>query len=116
MEVYVVSDQTANTEHQLGAFGWCVVSDQASAIGITAVPTPITDISSDLWFVYQVYFNSVQVSSAVSVFQAGTRYSIDSKAMRKVEDGQDVLGIAEFDASGNGYNLSTGGRMLVKLH
>ena len=49
-EVGIISDQTAATEDQLGAIGMAVVSDQAVAVGVTAVPTPITDMGSDLWF------------------------------------------------------------------
>ncbi len=111
-ELYITSDQTANTEDQVGAFGWCVVSDQAVAIGITAVPTPITDMSSDLWFSHQVCFNSIAVSSAVSVLQVGTKYSVDSRAMRKVEEGSDVIGVQEFSAVGAGFNLMVGGRLI----
>ncbi len=50
LEVLFQSDQVAATETQLGAIGLCVVSDQAAAIGITAVPTPDTDLASDLWY------------------------------------------------------------------
>ena len=47
------SDQEAATESWGGSFGMAVVSDQASAVGVTAVPTPTTENSSDLWFVYE---------------------------------------------------------------
>ena len=50
--VSVVTDQVAADELVLGALGMAVVSDQAVAIGVTAVPTPITDMGSDLWFVH----------------------------------------------------------------
>ncbi len=43
------SDVVTGGEEWGGAVGACVVSDQAVAIGVTAVPTPITDIDSDLW-------------------------------------------------------------------
>ena len=46
------SDQAVAIEEQTAAFGVAVVSDQAVAVGVTAVPTPITDIGSDLWFVH----------------------------------------------------------------
>ncbi len=42
----VQSDQVAATEQPFGALGLSVVTDQASAIGISAVPTPITDAGS----------------------------------------------------------------------
>ena len=46
----VISDQAAAIEIQAGAIGMAVVSDQSVAVGVTAVPTPITDMGSDLWF------------------------------------------------------------------
>ena len=46
------SDQAAAAERQFGAFGCVVVSDQAEAVGVTAIPTPITDAGSDLWMLH----------------------------------------------------------------
>ncbi len=116
IELLIRSDQTANSEDQVGAYGVAVVSDQALAIGVTAVPTPNADVNSDLWFLHQWLMNSIQVSSATSVFQAQNNYTVDSRAMRKVEEGQDVVGVAEFSAQGAGFVLIDAGRMLVKLH
>ena len=111
--VQIRSDQSA-TEQQLGAIGGCVVSDQASAIGITAVPTPLTDIGSDLWFFHQTMFAAVQAATQVG-FQSpfGRYYQIDSKAMRKVNDGSDLIVTLEGDASG-GFICDIAGRFLVK--
>jgi len=53
----IQSDQAAAIENQFFAYGHCVVSDQATAIGVTAVPTPDTDDTSDLWFVYERLMN-----------------------------------------------------------
>ncbi len=50
--IFVQSDQAAAVEATFGAYGQAVVSDQVSAIGITAVPTPVTDLASDLWYVH----------------------------------------------------------------
>jgi len=115
LEVYMRSDQIAASEHQAGAIGTCIVSDQASAIGVTAVPTPVTDIASDLWMLHQVMF--AEVSRGASGFASiGRGWTIDSKAMRKVEEGEDFLTVAEFSAVGSGFNLLVAGRYLLKLH
>jgi len=111
---YIFSDQVAADETQLGAVGVAVVSDQASAIGVTAVPTPITDMGSDLWFVHQVVMSAGTASSSGG--NRGLGYPIDSKAMRKVDIGQDIVVVAELSASGSGFNLMVGGRMLVKIN
>ncbi len=54
MTLFVSSDQTGAGENYDVGYGSCVVSDQAAAIGITAVPTPFTDLGSDLWFLHQI--------------------------------------------------------------
>ncbi len=110
---HISSDQAAAAEDQVGAYGRAVVSDQASAIGVTAVPTPITDQDSDLWHVYATF---VQGGSRVNDGMVGRTYEIDSKAMRKVEDGQDVVSVVEFSAQGGGFRFIVTGRFLLKLH
>ena len=113
------SDQEAATESYGGSFGRAVVSDQASAIGVTAVPTPTTDSASDLWYVYEFAIGRFAFGSAASFTDVGQVRIIDSKAMRKVEDGQDLVGVIE----GPGAAITATGnliagfvRTLVKLH
>ena len=117
VELNIASDQQAATENQIGAYGICVVTDQALAIGNTAVPTPVTDSSSDAWFVHQWFMNAFRFSTAAGLDPVGgARFTIDSKAMRKVEEGFDLALVAEFSAAGEGFNLLDAGRILVKLH
>ncbi len=111
----VNSDQGALSERQLGAYGFAVVSEQAVAIGITAVPTPITDGGSDLWFLYEYFASMEFVQTAVGIATyRGVKF--DSKAMRKVEDGQDVVEVVELDGLSDGATFSSAFRMLLKLH
>ena len=115
--VSIVTDQLIADEGQVGAVGMAVVSDQAAAIGVTAVPTPITDMGSDLWFVHQLMYSDFVFESAVGITgSAQARYEIDSKAMRKVDIGQDLVVVGELSAAGNGFNSIIGGRMLVKVN
>jgi len=113
-ELLLISDQAAAIEVQLGAIGVCVVSDQASAIGITAVPTPITDAESDLWQTHQFY--AADESNLTDRTKNGTHMSVDSKAMRKVNADEDLLTVVEMDTTGNGQILSVAVRQLIKLH
>ncbi len=117
VELFFSSDQEAADEVQLGAYGQIVVSDQASAAGIASVPTPVTEQNSD-WFAYQIMLNSFRFGSAIG-FQsaAGTRFAIDSKAMRKVAFGQDVVSVTELQTGvSNGADLLSACRMLIKLN
>jgi len=110
----VGSDQSAADEVQFGAVGMCVVADQASAIGITAVPTPITDLGSDLFFLHQFFASDFALATAIGI--AGTRkiFEISSKAMRKVNDDQEAILVGEVASISNGVNIQLGGRMLIK--
>ncbi len=116
----VRSDQTGALENFGGAIGMAVVSDQSVAIGVTAVPTPFTDLGSDLWFLHGILDGRFQFVSGVGI-QAGTGSLegavIDSRAQRKVNDDQDVILCTEEDSlTAVGSVIYSAGRMLIKLH
>ncbi len=110
----VISDQAAAIEEQVGAFGLAVVSSEAVNVGVTAVPTPVTESGSSLFFVHQFYMAAMQEITDRAV--GPEIYQVDSKAMRKVEVGQDIITIGEFDATGGGQILTLAGRVLIKTH
>ena len=91
-----------------------VVTDEAVAAGVGSMPTPITEMASDLWFLYQVWMAAE--SNLTDRSRSGNVYSLDSKAMRRVDIGEDIVVIQELSATGGGALVTTGGRMLVKLH
>jgi len=109
----VRSDQSAAVESQLAAWGKCVVSDQAVAVGVTAVPTPATDNASDLWFAYESLQNLGDIAAGPQ--QIETRF-IDGKGMRKVDGDQDVVTVIETAAISSGCTITTFDRLLIKLH
>jgi len=113
--MHVISDQAASTETYGVAMGLAVVSDQASAVGVTAVPTPITDRDSDLFFVYEEIISRFEFKTGVG-FEAstGTLMAWDSKAMRRVNGDQDIVLTVENEI--NGAIINVAGRMLLKLH
>ena len=111
------SDQVIALERYQTAFAGAVVSDQAVAVGVTAVPTPFTELGSDLWFFHQIQAgNFTFVSSTGFDPVGGVVSNIDSKAMRKVEDGQDIVFVLENSGQSSGTVNLTAGRMLIKLH
>jgi len=114
------SDQTGATENFDAAIGFAVVSDQASAIGVTAVPTPMTDLDSDLWFFHQILDGAFKFVSGVGVDPQGVVPSgggnYESRAMRKVNGDQEVTVVTEASAISSGCQLYAAGRMLIKLH
>ncbi len=114
LNLYIRSDQVAAREIQSGAVGVAVVSEQAEAIGISAIPTPVTDLESDLWLLWTIVQSSSTAGSDGGV--DGKGMEIDSKAMRKVADGDQVVVVGELSGLSNGFQLTVGGRMLLKLH
>ncbi len=114
----VRSDQLAATEDQVVGYAQAVVSDQASAVGVAAIPTPVTDSDSDLFFVYERLMSDITFSSASGFTRQGTYREFDSRAMRKVEDGDDIISVVEsgIAASTQGLRVKTFFRRLVKLH
>ncbi len=114
--LWVSSDQNSATERINGSIGFAVVTDEALAVGVTAMPIPETNKGSDVWFLWEPFFNDVRFSTA-SGFQPRTfeRTVLDSKAMRKVDDGKSVVVMLENGAA-TGMQFLLVFRMLVKLH
>ncbi len=112
----VRSDQLSATEMYMVALGISIVSSQALAIGVTAVPTPFTDLDSDLFFLHDIITGEQLVTTAVGINMAMPNKDVDSRAMRKVEDGQDVAIVIENSSIGLGSTVRKSGRVLLKLH
>jgi len=116
VEWQCLSDQSAASETFIGNVGFAVVSDQAVAIGITALPTPATDLGSDLWLLIRQWIGRFDfIGTGTANQDLGSRL-IDSRAMRKVEDGQDCVQVVEAGIGGSGVAIKTVGRQLIKLH
>ncbi len=112
----VRSDQSAASENQFVNYGSIVVSDQAVAIGVTAVPTPVTDDQSS-WIHFEQHVGHFLFVSGIGVDpRAIMQHQIDSKAMRKVEEGQDLINVLENSGISNGAQVVTFQRVLIKLH
>ena len=54
--------------------------------------------------------------SAVNDGRVGFGFTIESRAMRKVEDGQNVVVVSGLSTVGDGWTMLTAGRMLIKIH
>ena len=112
LEIVLRSDQAAAIEVQIAAVGLAIVSDQAVAVGVTALPTPISDAASNLWFLHKYVF--ADESSLTDRTRGQTNLAVDLKAMRKVEQGQDMVVMLETQATG--AVITTALRMLLKMN
>ena len=112
IELYVVSDTGDPSEFQTGAFGMYLVSDIAFAAGIASILDAFTDGSDDGWFVHQTLVGS---SGGGNDANLGQRYTIDSKAMRKVPEGTTVAIVMANSNVLHGFQFVVGIRMLSKI-
>ena len=79
------------------------------------MPAPIANEDSDLWFVWQPFFATAGTSSA-SQSDGWRLFPFDSKAQRKVEEGDDIAVMLENAHATAGLEYILKFRMLVKLH
>ncbi len=114
-QIQLVTDQSANTEDQEMIYGHIVVTDEAVAIGVTAIPTPVAQPASD-WHVFEPRASSIRVSSAIGILVEHPSTSFDSKAMRKVDLGQDFITVWETGGASSGATIRVFQRTLIKLH
>ena len=111
----IQSDQVAGGEEPFGAIGLCVVSDQAFAIGVTAIPTPYTDASSDLWLMHRFWQAPIAVATAASIARVDTLVDLTSKAMRKINPDQTLVLVIENGAGAHGVEYRLDVRVLAKV-
>ena len=112
----IQSDQVIASEDQIVHYGGIVVSDQAVATGVAAVPTPVTEDGSS-WFFFDGITAFLAFHDATGINpQFATLRVVDSKAMRKVEEGQDVIEVIQNSAISQGVDVVTYMKYLIKLH
>ena len=109
----VMSDQNAAVEVPFGAFGMRVVSAKALATGPTAVPDPVTEVTDDGWYVYQPFSCEGTLSSNAG--RPIMQFPFDSRAQRKVEDGDQVVAMMANASAADGLLYVLNLRFLVKL-
>ena len=109
----VASDQQAQNEQQQGAMGLCVVTDAAAAVGITAIPGPVTDMSDDVWLLHVPFVNRFLFGSGVGIHANGMNsVDFDSKAKRVVHSGTQLALVIENAHAGNAFIIAVSIRLL----
>jgi len=82
--VGMVSYQSSTGAH--GAIGIMVASDAAVAAGVASLPSPLAEIQDDVW---------TTIIPLIAVSGDGVQEHFDSRGMRKVEEGQQAVVVAE---------------------
>ena len=100
-----------------GAFGICVVTEDAFAVGVTAVPDPVDDVGWDGWMWHSFYSLIQPIAfAAQSAATSNQTLVIDTKAMRKLHASDVIILVGEHLESGTAAMIVVGGsRALTKL-
>ncbi len=115
--IWMSTDQVAAAENPFGALGFAVVSEAAATAGVGSIPTPISEEDSDLWYVHQFFALRILLGSGIGFATDGyARTEFDSKAMRKVNNDEDVVVVVENGSDSDGLIYLLKFRMLIKLH
>ena len=95
----IQSDQAAANEPQEAAIGLWVANDVGVALGVTALPGPLTDLSDDGWFLWQGLLSANTLTGDTGTDTMFHVQQFESRAMRKIEEGQRVAILVEVGAS-----------------
>ena len=98
--------------------GMCVVTNDAFAIGVTAVPNPMDDADWDGWMYHR--FFDLHAKGATPSFllenQTVIQFEVDTKAMRKLPLNETLLmSMQLIEVGAAGISVFFDSRMLVKL-
>jgi len=110
-----MSDQVAATERPLAAVGLCIVSDEAAAVGVTAIPRPYGDAESDFWFTHEFWAAPISRADSTGFAKVDSRVILDSKGMRKMSEDQTIALVIENAATTGGVQFRLDLRILVMV-
>ncbi len=111
--VYVAPQSFAADLGPGGAYGVCIVSDEAFAAGATSIPRPFTDSNWGGWFVWRSFRHQLEFGDNSGKMQWQGSTEVDSKAMRKVGDNETIVMMAESQTGA--INVAMHLRMLMLL-
>ena len=97
----------------VGAYGLAIVTDLALAAGVASILGPWSDPGWDGWFVWRSIHFTQENASTTGVYNNMHTQEVDSKAMRKVSDGESLVLVAESQATS--FRILMPLRLLLKL-
>ncbi len=101
---------TAAGDGFFGATGIGLVTNEAFAAGITALPSPLQTEDWDGWMFHSYWGVQAAVAAGVDTFGTSFNLEIDSKAMRKHSEGYTLVGVNDVRELGTAvveYQAST---------
>ena len=98
----------------VGAVGMGIVSQEALAVGVSAIPTPFSDADWGGWLMWRSFAYHFESITQAGVLLGTWNMEIDSKAMRKVEPNEALVFIAE--SQSGAFSIAETVRLLLLLH
>jgi len=116
-DVEIVLRLAGAAEGFTGAIGLCLVTDEAFAIGITAMPTPVSDMDDELWFYHRFFsLHAGAVTATAALARIALNWEVDSRAMRKQPVGMTCAAVIEVTELPTAIiDVQFDSRQLVKL-
>jgi len=106
---YVFGTSVANFHGAVGSF---VANDTAIAAGVASLLDPVTDVASDAWFWYQSFHGGGNADPGSAGADSSQVYTIDSKAMRRVDRGYQVAVVVANAAAATAFSVAYSARLL----
>jgi len=105
-----------------GAIGGLVITQQAldeALLGTKTLPLPVEDAAADVWFLHS-FIGGITRDTALGFDGSGLGDVIISKAMRKIDDGYQIVFVGQRDpeldvTDGSTFTLNFNLRALVKV-
>ena len=100
-EVQASIDGPVDGDAVVASVGLIVVTEEQLAVGVTAVPNPADDLDAEwIWhgFILLQAQAGTAVGASLNVGQVAGRLSVDSKAMRRMKQGQSVVFVGDNNA------------------
>ena len=118
--VYLSAGSTAISGYD-GAFGIGIVSAEAFAAGAASCPDANVDADDDIWLYHQFFHVKITDATAGDLGQNAVskvqRFTVDSKAMRKVNADQVIFGsFGAIEVGAATVNFDFDSRLLFLLH
>ena len=98
------------------ALGIGIVNSDAFSVGVTTVLDPLADMDWDGWLYHRIFDVHAQTTSPGGQDGEQISFEVDSKAMRKLTDGDVIFAALEVVEQGTAtMNMFFDTRMLLKL-
>ena len=95
-----------------GAIGAFVANNTAVAAGVASLLDPVSDVEDDAWMWYESFHGGGTASAGSAGDNAGQVRIIDSKAMRRVDDGYTLVFVVANSTTMVDFNIALSLRAL----